>query len=243
MISKPVIFLLFAFISIQSFSQTITNLVMVGPGGVTEDLKKATAFIVVKQYPDSHFERLDYKIGGPLVKLRSYKDQELTILDGRYFEYAVNGTISVSGKYSNSLRDGKWNTYNDTGKVIKSIRYANDSIVENIDLNIIDSVISYPDEKEASFPGGDKAWMKYLIKKLGKDNPADKSFNGGKVYINFIVGSDGSVEESYVSKSVEYILDETSLNIIASAPKWNPAFQNGKTVRAYRRQPLTFVKQ
>ena len=57
------------------------------------------------------------------------------------------------------------------------------------------------------------------------------------------MGTDGSIEEPFVSKSVEYILDETTLDIIASSPKWNPAFQNGKHVRAYRRQPLTFVKE
>ncbi len=243
MLNKYLFYSLLTLISFHVTAQKIIDVVYVGPGGVTEDAKQATAFIIVKEYKDEHFERLDYKKGGPLVRLRSYKDPELKVLEGRYFDYATNGSLRESGKYVNNLKDGSWRTYDDTGKVLTSVRYLNDSIIEVIDLNKKDSVISYPDEKEAAFPGGDKAWKKYLIKKLGNDNPADKSFQGGKVFINFVVGTDGSIEETFVSKSAEYILDETSLKIIASAPTWNPAFQNGKHVRAFRRQPLTYVKQ
>lgn len=64
---------------------------MVGPNGITEDPKEATSFAVVKSYPDSHFERLDYKKAGPLIKVRTYKDLDLKILDGRYLEYATDG--------------------------------------------------------------------------------------------------------------------------------------------------------
>ena len=243
MITKCLLCLLVSFINIQVFAQQITNIVMVGPDGATDDLQKATSFIIIKQYPDSHFERLDYKKGGPLVKVRSFKDPDLKILDGRYFEYSPNGTLTISGNYLNNAKVNYWRTFNDTGKVVSSIRYSNDSIVEIVDLMKKDSSITYSDEKEASFPGGDKAWIKYLLKKLEKDNPADKSFHGGTVFVNFVVGTDGSIQELFVSKSVEYILDETSLQIIGSSPMWNPAYQNGKYVRAYRRQPLTFIQE
>ncbi|MDO9373265.1 MAG: energy transducer TonB [Ferruginibacter sp.] len=243
MITKFFIFLLAALASLQSYSQQVTNVVMVGPGGVTDDSKTATSFIVVKQFPDNRFERLDYKKGGPMTKLRSFKGEELKVLDGRYFEYAANGTLILSGKYSDNKKNDYWRSYNDTGKILSSIKYLNDSIVEVDDLNKKASSISYPDEREAAFPGGQKAWVKYLQKKLGENNPADKSFHGGKVYVNFVVGTDGKVQELFVSKSVEFILDETSLEIIGKAPDWIPAFQNGKTVRAYRRQPLTFIQE
>lgn len=243
MIKKLIIYLILSSSGTQVFSQKIINIIMVGPGGVTEDPQTATQFTVIKHYPDLHFERLDYKKGGPLIKLISYKDQDLKISDGKYLEYAENGALRVFGKYLNNAKDGIWYKYNDTGKVIKSVKYSNDSIVEIIDPEKKDSVVDYSDEKEASFTGGDKAWVKYLRKKLEKDNPAEQSFHGGTVHINFMVGTDGIIEELFVSKSVEYILDETSLKIIGSSPKWNPAFQNGKYVRAYRRQPLTFIQQ
>src|SRR5687768_11347034 len=106
MIKKYLCYFFFCFISVQAFSQIVANFVMVGPGGVTEDANVATGFIVVKQYPDLHFERLDYKKAAPLVKLRSYKDAEMKILDGRYFEYAANGSLRRSGKYKDNLKEG-----------------------------------------------------------------------------------------------------------------------------------------
>lgn len=243
MIKNYFCYLLLSLISLQALPQKVINIVMVGPDGITEDPQKANSFIVIKMYPDAHFERLDYTKGGPLVKLRTYKGEELKILDGRYFEYAENGSLALSGHYLNNAKDDYWNSYDDTGKVIKSLKYLNDSIVEVVDLNKPEDKVEYPDELEASFPGGDKAWVKYLTKQLEKDNPASKSFHGGHVFINFMVDTDGSIKDIYLSRSVEYILDETSLKIISESPNWHPAFQNGKHVKAYRRQPLTFIQE
>lgn len=143
----------------------------------------------------------------------------------------------------NNAKDGDWRTYNESGNVIEMIKYLNDTVVEVVDLNKkYSAVISYPDEKEASFPGGLKVWAKYLTKRLEKDNSAEKSFNAGKVWITFIIGKDGSIPELFVSKSVEFVLDEASIKMISESPKWNPAFQNGRNVNAYRVQPLTFMK-
>jgi periplasmic protein TonB len=31
------------------------------------------------------------------------------------------------------------------------------------------------------------------------------------------------------------------MRVIRKGPKWTPAIQNGKIVKAYRRQPITFI--
>src|SRR4051812_35468941 len=132
MITKCFLFLIVSFVSIRSLSQEVIRIVMVGEAGVTEDPEKATSFIVIKQYPNSSYERLDYKKGGPLVKLRSFKGPELKVLEGRYCEYGINGRLSVSGNYLNNAKDGRWNTFNDSGELVTSRRYLSDSIVEII---------------------------------------------------------------------------------------------------------------
>lgn len=226
----------------QIFAQKITNIILVGPNGVTDDLQKATSFIIVKETPDLHLERLDYFIGAPLVKLRTYKDSLMKILDGRYYEYSKNGSLSISGYYLNNKKTGEWRNYDDSAKTLSLIKYSNDSIVEIVDIERKDTFPEYSDEREAIYPGGDKAWVKYLQSKLEFDNPADKSFQGGKVIVNFIVEIDGSIKDVFLTKSAEFILDEKAIEIIRSSRKWIPAFQNGKNVRAYRRQPLTFIQ-
>src|SRR5690349_17836697 len=101
--------------SLSALSQQIVNFVLVGEKGITEDIKQARSFIVIKQYPKS-FQRLDYNIGSPLERVRNYSDSNLSILDGPYYEYSFNGALSLSGEYINNIKERKWRHYNDTGK-------------------------------------------------------------------------------------------------------------------------------
>lgn len=237
---KTLCFLLMMLSIHIAMAQKVTNLIFVGDNGATEDFTKAHSFIVVKQYP-SYFERLDYKKAGPMTKSRSYKDVELKILEGNYFEYRPDGTMLYAGNYLDNKKDGYWQTYDDTGKVVYSAKYVADSIVEVQDLEKEDSVTSYADEREADFNGGQKAWVKYLLKSLQKSNAADKTAKGGTVRVRFKLDINGDVKDIQISKSVEYVLDSESINIISNSPKWIPAWQNGKAVNAYRIQPITFA--
>jgi hypothetical protein len=228
------------------FSQEIVNLVMVGKDGVTENVKDANAFIIVKKI-DNHFQRLDYKMHAPLVKERNYTDSTLTILHGKYYEYDDNGILSLVGEYENNLKENTWNIYNDTGKVILQERYKHDLLIETIDPDTIkkepinkDSLDK--DEKEASFGKGKKDWMKYLLKNL-KADVGTNSVNGGQVRVMYIVDTLGRCTDITLRKSVEFVLDEEAKRIIYNSPLWNSAYQKGRKVKAYRIQPITFVKQ
>ena len=234
------IILLFALIVVNNLSaQQVTNLILVGPEGVTDDVKKAQNFIVIKTYPE-HYVRMDYKMSGPLIKLRSYKDSVLKILDGRYFEYRPNGKILYSGCYNENKKHDRWFTYDDTGKVIISQRFENDILAETENLDKKDSTVDYDDDREAEFRGGMKSWINYLTKSLEKSEVINNT-NGGQVIINFTVDIDGEIKDSYIVKSVDYGLDENSLEIINKSPKWKPAWSNGKAMKAYRKQPITYA--
>ncbi len=96
-------------------------------------------------------------------------------------------------------------------------------------------------EKEATFRGDIKAWVKYLEKNLQFPDRAKQLDKQGKVMINFVVDADGSVGDISLAQSVEFSLDEEALRLIRQSPKWAPAIQKGKPVKAYRRQPVTFA--
>ncbi len=241
---KQTVLLFFSlFISILSYSQEIVNVVLVGDEGITEDIKKANAFIVVKKYPNS-FQRLDYKFNQPLQKLRTYSDSTLTVLQGPSYEYAFMGWLLLSGNYKDNTKDGDWDTFNDTGKVILTEKYDMGVLIKTVNPDTLkkEKSIEYKDEKEATFKKGDSGWKSYLIKNLNGELAA-KSYNGGTVRVAFRVNTDGKCVDAYLRKSVEFVLDEEALRIIETSPLWNPAFQNGKNVNAYRIQPITFVKQ
>jgi protein TonB len=240
----PILFFCFLLTS-NINAQKIVNLVLVGDNGVTENIKEAHSFIVVKKYPDN-FQRLDYKMRKPLQSLRSYSDSTLEVLQGNCYEYTPNGRITKSGFYQNNLKEKSWYYYNDTGKVILEEKFANGVLIERINPDTIKKEERVDDiktvEQEATFNKGDRDWIKYLQKNLNSD-VAQNSVRGGEVRVGFVVDKNGKCMDVFLRKSVEFVLDEEAIRVIERSPLWHPAVQNGKIVNAYRIQPITFAKQ
>jgi protein TonB len=59
--------------------------------------------------------------------------------------------------------------------------------------------------------------------------------------VQFIVDKDGNVSEVKALTSHGYGMEEEAVRVIKRGPKWTPAIQNGRQVKAYRKQPITFV--
>jgi protein TonB len=98
-----------------------------------------------------------------------------------------------------------------------------------------------PIEKEAEFPGGVQAWARFLNKTLRYPDQAMSADIQGIVMVEFIVDADGSVSDvKAVSGPEEGGLREEAIRVIKKSGKWVPALQNGRYVRAYRRQPVIF---
>ncbi len=228
------------------FAQEIVNVVMVNKKGITEKAKEAEAFIIIKKFND-HFQRLDYKMHAPLVVEKNFNDSNLTVLDGRYNLYHTNGMLSLEGEYVNSFKENTWNNYNDTGKLILQIKYLHNLVIETINPDTLkkeDSKrdILNPDEIEATYGQGKSDWKKYLEQNLNPD-VALNSLKGGDVSIKFVIDTQGRCTNIMVKKSVEFVLDEEVKRLIYISPLWNSASQKGRKVKAYRIQPITFIKQ
>lgn len=170
---KVITLFLFYVITVPVFAQQIVNLVWVGEKGITEDIKEARSFIVIKEYP-SGFQRLDYNLGAPLEKVRNYSDSTLSVLNGFYYEYSFKGALSLSGEYLNNLKEKEWRYYNDTGKVILKMQYVNGILIKTINPDTLKkedaSDTKLKDgEVEAHYKKGDPDWRNYLIKNLSVD--------------------------------------------------------------------------
>ena len=98
-------------------------------------------------------------------------------------------------------------------------------------------------EQEASFPGGNKSWSEYLVKKLGSFEPAKNGAPKGKyqVVVKFIVDKKGKISNAVAETKHGYGMEQAVVKMIKESPDWVPAFQNGRAVNAYRRQPVSFV--
>lgn len=103
-------------------------------------------------------------------------------------------------------------------------------------------------EVEATFPGGKSAWVKFLQANLNADAVAKKAAPKKAknweqtAYARFLIDRDGSIiDVTVTNESMLHpeVVKETR-RVILLSPKWKPGYQNGKPVRSYRTQPLTF---
>ena len=84
------------------------------------------------------------------------------------------------------------------------------------------------------------AFYKQLGKNLRYPRQAKKMGIQGKVYIRFIVDTDGSLTNIEVLKGIGAGCDEEALRVITQAPKWKPGKQRGKPVKVRMTIPIVF---
>ena len=93
----------------------------------------------------------------------------------------------------------------------------------------------------------DKLWRRHLESRLGEPT-MDAMKNGikpGKYTVNvqFVVEKDGRISEVKALNDPGYGLAKSGIKIVQSGPKWTAAEQNGKKVRSYHTQPISFFIQ
>jgi periplasmic protein TonB len=96
-------------------------------------------------------------------------------------------------------------------------------------------------EKEAEYPGGTAAWLRFLNKNLRF--PAD---SGGKrisgvVRVNFTIDEYGNVCNVEAVSGAK-ILGAEAVRVIKKSGKWKPAmlYKNGRHIKSYKTQPIVF---
>src|SRR5258708_20177061 len=98
-----------------------------------------------------------------------------------------------------------------------------------------------PVEFEAQFPGGMQAWARFLNKNLHYPEEAQNIDVQGQVVVQFVVDPNGNVSDVVaISGPEKGGLREEAVRVIKRSGKWTPGNQNGKMVKSYKRQPVTF---
>ena len=97
-------------------------------------------------------------------------------------------------------------------------------------------------ETEASFPGGQTSWSKYLVRNLRTDVPANNKAKPGRytVVVQFVVSADGELSDVKALSKQGFGMEEEVIRVLTKGPKWIPAKQNGRNVKAIKKQDVTF---
>jgi periplasmic protein TonB len=219
--------------------------------------KKAVFLIQKKRSNNKLWEINTYAIFGPMLTSIQTKDENGGIKNGVYISYQ-SGIIDTIGYFKNNQKDSTWRIFTNsaTNPVLKELEYKNDKLMTEIDSTEInkrrdhfrDSLKANKSltnvEIESSYIGRDSGWQKYLFKNFHYPDRAINNDIQGTVIIQFIVSNEGKVENGIIERSVEYSLDKEALRIInGSSNNWIPAFQNGRKVRSYKRQPIIYKLQ
>ncbi|MGE5109047.1 MAG: energy transducer TonB, partial [Sphingobacteriales bacterium] len=181
-------------------------------------------------------------------------DEEGTQVDSSNFDgngngvmvkWYENGTVYFAGRITNdTTRINRWTYYHHNGKLMASEDYVNGRVIhcscsDEIG-NQLDSSLCI--EEEAHFPGADKGWANFLERNLNPDVPVRNRAPEGtyRVILQFVVDKEGHVTDIKPLTKFGFGMEEEVIRLLKKSPRWVPAIQFGRNVRAYRKQPVTF---
>ncbi|MCK6617021.1 MAG: energy transducer TonB [Cyclobacteriaceae bacterium] len=95
-------------------------------------------------------------------------------------------------------------------------------------------------EESATPKGGMAAFYKYVQDKMKYPAQARRMGIEGKVFVEFVINRDGSIQDVKAIKGIGAGCDEEAVRVVQSAPPWNPGKQRGKPVRQRYVVPIIF---
>jgi periplasmic protein TonB len=94
------------------------------------------------------------------------------------------------------------------------------------------------------FPGGDRALIKFLQRKLKYPSIGYNLNMQGTVVVEFTVDMDGNLSDITVVKSLHPVFDQEAMRVVKMMPMWTPGVSNkGAKITTQRKLPIKFVLQ
>lgn len=112
---------------------------------------------------------------------------------------------------------------------------AQKTVVSQTNQKVFDTVEQMPE-----YPGGMQAMIEFLQTNMKYPEDAAKQKVEGRVTVQFVVETDGSVSDVHVTKQVFPSLDAEAIRVVQAMPKWTPGKDKGKVVRVKYNLPIVF---
>lgn len=159
-----------------------------------------------------------------------------------------DGAPSSAGYIINdTAKDGRWKYFHRNGTLMATEEYVRG---ESKNCRCYDEAgkelpAKDCEERDADFEDGERGWIRFVQRNLRADVPVRNKAPLGQytVLMQFIVETDGTVSNIKAMTRFGYGMEEEVERMLKKAPRWTPAQQFGKKVKAYRLQPVTFVVQ
>lgn len=171
----------------------------------------------------------------PIVPERKPQVETTKFIETEMVDEQVNNEI----KTQSELQDTKVGTVDQKGDDNIIIPEEHDS-----KFNVVEEPKQEPFivvEEMPTFQGGDGAMMKWIQSQVRYPEYEKEADISGKVFVRFVIQSDGSVDNVKVVRGVSKGLDKEAIRVISSMPKWIPGKQGGHAVPVYFNLPISFV--
>lgn len=112
---------------------------------------------------------------------------------------------------------------------------AQKTVVSQTNQKVYDEVEQMPE-----YPGGMPAMIEFLQTNIKYPEDAVKQKVEGRVMVQFVVETDGSISDVHVAKQVFPSLDAEAIRVVQTMPKWLPGREKGKVVRVKYNLPIVF---
>lgn len=112
---------------------------------------------------------------------------------------------------------------------------AQKTVVSQTNQKVFDTVDQMPE-----YPGGMQAMIEFLHANMKYPEDAAKQKVEGRVMVQFVVETDGSVSDVHVARQVFPSLDAEAIRVVQAMPKWTPGKEKGRLVRVKYNLPIVF---
>ena len=122
------------------------------------------------------------------------------------------------------------------GEELKTVYYKPNGKVTKHPKEKIPPYMTMPD-----FPGGQEALFEFLTKEVRYPAEAQENGKEGRVIVQFVVATDGKIEEVKVVRSGgDPSLDREAVRVVSAMPKWFPGKKRGVPTRVKYTVPVNF---
>jgi hypothetical protein len=163
--------------------------------------------------------------------------------NGVFVSWFDNGLPSSAGRIIDfNKHHGQWQYFHKNGKVSAIEVYDQDTLKakQNFDESGNQTDTTNRD-REARFPGGEKAWSKYLSGQLKfPSNMELLNSEQAVVVVSATINEEGKVIAAEVTVPFHPVFDEIALNAVKKSPPWLPAIEHNRKVYYHLTEAVTF---
>lgn len=142
-----------------------------------------------------------------------------------------NPSLLDKGRIENGNKVGQWVTY-ENGRIEYQEEFDSSGILSSgVSYDSSGNSFSYTEVyKDAEYPGGEKAWKRFLKRNLKYPEEARKKNIEGAVFLEFQVNKTGEVRYAVILRGFHTECDKEAYRVLNLSKNWTPAQQRGKIV-------------